>query len=413
MLESSSHIPAWKKEPGNSSPPRRGSSHSNSKNDRPGRSRRKRSRSVSDISASPRSPDDRRRRKRSSSRSRERDTGSLDHGSGRARDRRQDNGRDRGGGSWRDRRDDGGRNRSRSPPPSRPKSMGKDRDRYQVRDDIEKARAQVRERDAAAEREKKEKQRVQRLKEEETRREAEQEKALFTHRENASLSPEHQPPGRVLSRKDRSATSKTTSANGQDSTLSISASRSGSSGWTTIREGSKDGEDTPMKDVAIQDPQDSATNGFHQDAPMNSASDAREIDKEEAPSSAMLAAIATAEIAAAAQGSNLPVDEPQPNQSDLQAASTVPYTPPRSPARALAKEGYEIMAQVGEGTYGKVFKARAESSGTLVALKKLRMEKEKDGFPITALREIKLLQSLKHENVVRLHEMMVSKGESR
>jgi CTD kinase subunit alpha len=38
------------------------------------------------------------------------------------------------------------------------------------------------------------------------------------------------------------------------------------------------------------------------------------------------------------------------------------------------------------------------------------MEGEKDGFPITAMREIRLLQGIDHPNVVRLHEMMVSKG---
>jgi CTD kinase subunit alpha len=81
--------------------------------------------------------------------------------------------------------------------------------------------------------------------------------------------------------------------------------------------------------------------------------------------------------------------------------------------RAAPGEGYERIAQVGEGTYGQVFKARAEKSGALVALKKIRMEAEKDGFPVTAMREIKLLQGLRHENVVRLWEMMVSKSESR
>ena len=38
------------------------------------------------------------------------------------------------------------------------------------------------------------------------------------------------------------------------------------------------------------------------------------------------------------------------------------------------------------------------------------MEAERDGFPVTAMREIKLLQSLRHINVVRLYEMMVSNG---
>lgn len=45
-----------------------------------------------------------------------------------------------------------------------------------------------------------------------------------------------------------------------------------------------------------------------------------------------------------------------------------------------------------------------------MALKKIRMEAERDGFPVTAMREIKLLQSLRHDNIVRLYEMMVSNG---
>ena len=74
-------------------------------------------------------------------------------------------------------------------------------------------------------------------------------------------------------------------------------------------------------------------------------------------------------------------------------------------------EAYERLACVGEGTYGKVYKARRVEDGSFRALKRIRMEGEKDGFPVTAMREIKLLQSLKHENIIRLYEMMVSKGE--
>ncbi|CED82512.1 pkinase-domain-containing protein [Phaffia rhodozyma] len=73
-------------------------------------------------------------------------------------------------------------------------------------------------------------------------------------------------------------------------------------------------------------------------------------------------------------------------------------------------ETYQKIAQVGEGTYGKVYKARNNETGLYVALKRIRMEGEKEGFPVTAMREIKLLQSLNHPNVVRLFEMMVSQG---
>jgi len=42
-----------------------------------------------------------------------------------------------------------------------------------------------------------------------------------------------------------------------------------------------------------------------------------------------------------------------------------------------------------------------------VALKKIRTEKEKEGIPLTALREIKLLRSLNHPNIVELLDVAV------
>ena len=40
---------------------------------------------------------------------------------------------------------------------------------------------------------------------------------------------------------------------------------------------------------------------------------------------------------------------------------------------------FERIGLVGEGTYGKVYKARNTLTGELVALKKIRMEAERDG----------------------------------
>ncbi len=42
-----------------------------------------------------------------------------------------------------------------------------------------------------------------------------------------------------------------------------------------------------------------------------------------------------------------------------------------------------------------------------MALKKVRMHNENDGFPITSLREINILSSLKHPNIVNLKEVLV------
>lgn len=60
--------------------------------------------------------------------------------------------------------------------------------------------------------------------------------------------------------------------------------------------------------------------------------------------------------------------------------------------------------------YSEVFKARHKKTRKLVALKKVLMDNEKEGFPITALREIKILQLLKHENVVNLLEICRTKA---
>ncbi|UZP43958.1 hypothetical protein NXS19_011770 [Fusarium pseudograminearum] len=73
------------------------------------------------------------------------------------------------------------------------------------------------------------------------------------------------------------------------------------------------------------------------------------------------------------------------------------------------KPGNESV--VGSGTYGKVFKGLNVYTKGMVALKKIRMEGERDGFPVTAVREIKLLQSLRHVNIVNLQEVMVEKND--
>eukprot|EP00850_Spirogloea_muscicola_P005207 SM000023S07663 [mRNA] locus=s23:710938:713149:+ [translate_table: standard] len=57
-------------------------------------------------------------------------------------------------------------------------------------------------------------------------------------------------------------------------------------------------------------------------------------------------------------------------------------------------EAYEKLEKVGEGTYGKVYKAKCRKTGRLVALKKTRLEMEDEGVPSTALREVSLLQML-------------------
>ncbi|XP_074659535.1 uncharacterized protein LOC141912215 [Tubulanus polymorphus] len=92
----------------------------------------------------------------------------------------------------------------------------------------------------------------------------------------------------------------------------------------------------------------------------------------------------------------------------------VNYTGPKGTADwgERCVDMYEVITQIGEGTYGQVYKARDKDEDCLVALKKVRLENEKDGFPITAVREIKILRQLNHRNIVQLKEIVTDKQQA-
>ncbi|XP_052896436.1 cyclin-dependent kinase 12 isoform X2 [Anopheles moucheti] len=75
-------------------------------------------------------------------------------------------------------------------------------------------------------------------------------------------------------------------------------------------------------------------------------------------------------------------------------------------------EVFDMLEQIGEGTYGQVYKAKDQQTKELVALKKVRLEHEKEGFPITAVREIKILRQLNHQNIVNLREIVTDKQDA-
>merc|ERR1712087_534628 len=61
---------------------------------------------------------------------------------------------------------------------------------------------------------------------------------------------------------------------------------------------------------------------------------------------------------------------------------------------------------LGEGTYGKVYKARVVRTGESVAMKQMKLDAQEEGVPSTAIREIALLKELSHPNVVRLLDVL-------
>ena len=59
-----------------------------------------------------------------------------------------------------------------------------------------------------------------------------------------------------------------------------------------------------------------------------------------------------------------------------------------------------------------MYKCLNKKSNEYVALKKVDTLEDKvcqDGFPITAIREIKILKTLKHKNIVELKEIVLSR----
>ena len=72
---------------------------------------------------------------------------------------------------------------------------------------------------------------------------------------------------------------------------------------------------------------------------------------------------------------------------------------------------YRILQVIGEGTYGKVFKAQERESGRVVAIKKFKQREEEDPHVRkTMMREIRILKEHRHDNIVNLIEYFRDKG---
>ncbi len=81
--------------------------------------------------------------------------------------------------------------------------------------------------------------------------------------------------------------------------------------------------------------------------------------------------------------------------------------PTRRFAACRNVDEYDRLNEIEEGSYGLVSRAREKATGTIVALKKLKMDYANDGFPVTGLREIQTLMASRHPNIVRLREVVM------
>ncbi|KAJ7384096.1 Cyclin-dependent kinase 6 [Desmophyllum pertusum] len=78
---------------------------------------------------------------------------------------------------------------------------------------------------------------------------------------------------------------------------------------------------------------------------------------------------------------------------------------------------YEEVAEIGNGAYGTVYKARdLQNEGRFVALKRVRIVNSEEGMPLSTIREIALLKQIdnySHENIVRLLDVFHTTSPSR
>eukprot|EP00871_Galdieria_phlegrea_P001289 jgi/Galph1/2160/GphlegSOOS_G834.1 len=83
----------------------------------------------------------------------------------------------------------------------------------------------------------------------------------------------------------------------------------------------------------------------------------------------------------------------------------VSYLPVLTGCRSV--DNYERLNFIDEGTYGRVFRGRDIHTNEIFALKEIKLDNEFEGFPLTSLRELSILVSLKHPNVINVREVVV------
>ena len=128
-----------------------------------------------------------------------------------------------------------------------------------------------------------------------------------------------------------------------------------------------------------------------------------------------MAELASAVGTSEAQRASQPAGEPAATSSKPEKKLWKVEMPTDVPAQSgwcrCVEDCYTIVKQIGEGTYGQVYLAKETQTQAMVALKKIRMDTEKEGFPITAMREMRLLTRLQHQNVLSLKEVVRSRRE--
>ncbi|SCO88376.1 related to galactosyltransferase associated protein kinase P58/GTA [Fusarium oxysporum] len=106
--------------------------------------------------------------------------------------------------------------------------------------------------------------------------------------------------------------------------------------------------------------------------------------------------------------------EPDANQEDKAPPAKLLRFPAGTWGKCRSVENYEKLNDIEEGTYGWVARATNKATGKVVALKRLKLEpQDRNGLPVTGLREIQILKDCQHRNIVTMEEVVVGDDVSR
>lgn len=82
--------------------------------------------------------------------------------------------------------------------------------------------------------------------------------------------------------------------------------------------------------------------------------------------------------------------------------------------KSRSVENYDKLNDIEEGAYGWVARAKEIATGKVVALKRLKIDpSDRNGLPVTGIREIQILKDCNHKNIVKLQEVVVGEDTAR